>query len=398
MEAVLEPKFLPSSHGFRPKRGCHSALRLIRKWQGVPWLLEGDIRAYFDSIDHNILAKLIGDHFADPRLIRLYWLMVKAGYVEFCPKSKNPRPTKISTVGVPQGGIISPLWSNLVLHELDKFITERSTQLREQNKQIKPTFPNKIYHNLSNDIKSLKDELANPVLANPERVSKIRKKLKSLLSNRRKYKSRWPNPEFQKIEYVRYADDWLIGVWGPKSFVVTLRDEICAFLSKLGLELSLEKTLITNTRLRKAKFLGTYIMRPFARLNKVLRSPEGNLKRLPGGLISMTAPITKIVEKLREKHLLARYRMDLSIPKYSYKPSYIKSWLNVPVKDLILLYRSILNGILNYWAFVDNRAKLIKIYWILKRSLTLLSRFPDSRVGKSAASGACWQISLQGKS
>ena len=404
MEAVLEPKFLPTSHGFRPKRGCHSALRTIRKWQGVPWLLEGDIKAYFDSIDHHLLCELIGKHFRDPQLTRLYWLMVKAGYVEFCTKNKDPNKTaKITTVGVPQGGIISPLWSNLVLHELDQFMAERQMQINEKMKQIKPSLNNPEYCKISRLINKLTKirELLGPKGWIKQRD--LRKDLKSLLSLRRFSKSTFPNPDYRRLEYVRYADDWLVGVWAPKSYVVSLRDEIRTFLAKLNLELSMEKTLITNTRLCKAKFLGTYIMRPFAKLNKVVRDLRGNLKKISGGALIMNAPIKKIVDKLREKHLLARYHPEGFTTIYHHKPAYIQSWINVPVKDLIILYRSILAGILNYWSFVDNRASLLKIYGILKRSLSLLSRFPavwqaKQRVGKSAPSGACWQISLQGKS
>ena len=277
-------------------------------------------------------------------------------------------------------------------------MSERREQLKEKALNIKPSIYNKTYGRLTHRIRTLKTLRSKLDPKGLYRSSEYRKELKKLLSARRKMKSTWPNPDFLRLEYVRYADDWLVGVWGPKSFVVSLRDEIRIFLAKLSLELSMEKTLITNTRIRKAKFLGTYIMRSFVKLDKVVRDRRGNLKKLPGGVLTMNAPITKIVERLREKHFLARYRLERLIPKYRYKPSYIRSWINVPVKDLIILYRSILAGILNYWSFVDNRALLLKLYWILKRSLTLLSRFPDSRVGKSAPSGACWQISLQGKS
>ena len=133
LEIVLEPKFMETSHGFRPKRGCHSALKSIRSWQGVSWFVEGDIKSFFDSINHFILAELLAKHFDEARLIHLYWKLVKAGYVEFEPKKK---PKFYQTLmGVPQGGIISPLLSNLVLHELDKFI--KKLQLENSKKKTK---------------------------------------------------------------------------------------------------------------------------------------------------------------------------------------------------------------------------------------------------------------------
>lgn len=72
LELVLEPRFSHFSHGFRPIRGCHSALREIREWRGVSWFIEGDIKSYFDSIDHHVLASLLSRHFKDARLIHLF--------------------------------------------------------------------------------------------------------------------------------------------------------------------------------------------------------------------------------------------------------------------------------------------------------------------------------------
>lgn len=119
MEEILEPKFKDSSHGFRPKRGCHSALKRVRSWKGVTWIIEGDIKSYFDTIDHNLLATMLSEHFKEARLINLYWKLVQAGYVEWNKKERKFISTEL---GVPQGGIISPLLSNLVLHQLDTFI------------------------------------------------------------------------------------------------------------------------------------------------------------------------------------------------------------------------------------------------------------------------------------
>lgn len=119
MEEVLEPKFSDYSHGFRPSRGCHSALRQIRNWKGVPWLLEGDIKGFFDNIDHSIVANLLKKHFVEDEILNLYWKLVEAGYMEWKNKKKSYIYPK---VGVPQGGIISPLLSNLILHEFDKYM------------------------------------------------------------------------------------------------------------------------------------------------------------------------------------------------------------------------------------------------------------------------------------
>jgi len=115
LEAVYEPVFLDCSHGFRPKRSCHTALKTIKKgFNGTRWFIEGDIKGCFDNIEHHTLISLIGNKIKDMRIIKLLWKLLKAGYMEDWQYHKTHS-------GTPQGGIISPLLSNIYLHELDKF-------------------------------------------------------------------------------------------------------------------------------------------------------------------------------------------------------------------------------------------------------------------------------------
>jgi len=139
MEIILEPNFLDVSHGFRPNRGCHTALKEIRSWRSVPWIIEGDIQSFFDSIDHHILEQLLEKHFRERHLFNLYWKFVKAGYIEYDNKK---RKFVASEVGVPQGGILSPLLSNLVLHELDVYIRDISKERELASEGEPPTLNN----------------------------------------------------------------------------------------------------------------------------------------------------------------------------------------------------------------------------------------------------------------
>lgn len=146
METVLEPKFHDTSHGFRPKRGCHTALRAVRSWRGVPWIIEGDIKSYFDSIDHNLLADLLKRHFAEKRLFNLYWKLVKAGYIEFTGKKQT---YVAADVGVPQGGIVSPLLSNLFLHELDIYMENQRLEREAASRGKLISIQNPTYKSLT---------------------------------------------------------------------------------------------------------------------------------------------------------------------------------------------------------------------------------------------------------
>jgi len=278
METVLEPTFHETSHGFRPFRGCHSALQQVHKWWGVPWIVEGDIKAFFDTIDHHILANLLHKSFAEKRLFNLYWKFVKAGYIEYNSKKKV---FVAADTGVPQGGILSPLLSNVILHELDKFVEKRRLEFEKSNIGVNHQKTNPRYVALSD-------------LIDKCRANKARKEMVTAMKLRRNLKSRIPNPQYSRIEYVRYADDWLLGVWGPRSLAVSLKTEIASFLQSLKLTLSEEKTLITNLRRKKVKFLGTFIRR--------ITPTRGPLaKPKAAGRLWMTAPFLYYLSVLERK-------------------------------------------------------------------------------------------------
>lgn len=115
MENIYEPSFKETSHGFRPGRSQHTALREIRKnFGGVIWLVEGDISKCFDMIEHQRLIQILETRISDKRFIQLIAAGLKARI--FLPEGK----TVDTNAGVPQGGVLSPLLSNIYLHELDQ--------------------------------------------------------------------------------------------------------------------------------------------------------------------------------------------------------------------------------------------------------------------------------------
>ena len=138
LESVYEPIFLDCSHGFRPDRSCHTALKSIkREFRGASWFIEGDIKGCFDNIDHHVLVSVIGEKIKDARLIQLIYKFLKAGYME---------DWKYHTTysGTPQGGIVSPLFANIYLHELDKFVMNTAEEFYSPRKQVRTTEYNRI--------------------------------------------------------------------------------------------------------------------------------------------------------------------------------------------------------------------------------------------------------------
>jgi len=377
MEHVLEPKFREVSTGFRPKKGCHTALKEIRSWTNVPWLLEGDIKKFFDTIDHHLLAQLLKKYFNDPNLINLYWKLVKAGYIEWDKKNGLFNCVK-GEFGVPQGGILSPLLSNVVLHELDLFITNLISEQEKNNSSTggPPVKNNPLYYKLS--AKIFRTNATINLLKKDSNNKKIlEEKIKAkreLIKSRKSISSKVTNPLHRKIRYIRYADDWLVGVWGPVTLVKDIKKKIGQFLETLKLELSLKKTLITSSITGRAKFLGTYIQtisksHTLTKYVSCSATKKHNfLTRIPSGGVWMTTPIHLIIKRLAQKNFLK------VISQHRWRPLYPPIFTVLPVKDLIIRYRSILNGYINYFSFADNKPRLKVIHYILKQSLIRVIR------------------------
>ena len=155
LERVYEPIFNKDSHGFRPERSCHTALKNIRNvWNGTKWFIEFDIKGCFDNIDHQKLIEILERRINDPKFIRIIKLMLKAGYVERWQYHKTYS-------GTPQGGICSPILANIYLHELDKIINNIQTKYtigknRKANLNYKRIGDRKIF--ISRKINKLRKE------------------------------------------------------------------------------------------------------------------------------------------------------------------------------------------------------------------------------------------------
>jgi group II intron reverse transcriptase/maturase len=236
LDAYYEPRFSQHSHGFRPGRGCHTALQeMTQHWRGVKWYVEGDICSFFDRIDHTILVKILREQIHDNRFIGLIDHLLQAGYMEEWRFN-----TTLS--GVPQGGVVSPILSNLMLDKLDKYVETVLTPAYTRGKRRKTSPPY---------VKLTKDAWKAKKRGDRETARQLNKQAQAM-------PSRDPHaPKFRRLWYCRYADDWLIGFTGPKAEAEEIKHHLAHFLrEELGLELSEEKTLITHARSDVAHFLG----------------------------------------------------------------------------------------------------------------------------------------------
>jgi len=333
LEAYYEQKFSNLSHGFRPNRGCHTALRQIREcWTGVAWFIEGDIKGCFDNIDHAILLDIIRRDIHDNRLLRLIDGLLKAGYMEDWRYHD-------SASGTPQGGIISPLLSNIYLNDLDRSVEDTLIPAYTKGKRRKE----------GRRYKAIRREL---------RAAEIRKDLnevRRLIEERRRLPSYDPcEPGYRRLKYVRYADDFLLGFVGPKEEATEIRDRLSEFLlDKLKLTLSAEKTLITHACDEKAKFLGHEIT-----VSKTGSQISSDGRRAANGKIALLMP-RKVVDKYRERFSRsgkAIHNTEL-LPETTY--------------TIVSRYQAVLQGLYNYYCMAFNVGKRMgQIRWILERSLT----------------------------
>lgn len=236
LDAYYEPQFSNHSHGFRTKRGCHTALQeVMQKGRGTKWFIEGDLIACFDKIDHTILINILKEKFQDNRFIRLISGLLKAGYLEDWKFNATHS-------GAAQGSITGPIFSNIVLDRLDKYVEQQLIPANTYGARRKTNPP---YTRLTVQASEARKN------GDFERANRLHKQLQSM-------PSRDPNdPNFRRLWYVRYADDFLLGLAGPKNEATSIKHKIAEFLSStLKLELNVDKTLITNARSQKAKFLG----------------------------------------------------------------------------------------------------------------------------------------------
>ena len=236
LEAYYEPQFSNRSHGFRPGRGCHTALsEVANTWTGTRWFVEGDIKGCFDNIDHQVLLSVLGEKLHDNRFLRLLKYLLKAGYMEDWKYGRT-------LSGTPQGGVVSPILANVYLDRLDKFV--ETVTIPAHTRGIKRSV-NPTWHALTR--RAAKERQRG----NHAQAVTLRQEAQQLPS------SDPFDPDYRRLRYVRYADDFVLGFSGPKAEAGQIKESLETFLrDTLKLELSRDKTLITHATSQAAKFLG----------------------------------------------------------------------------------------------------------------------------------------------
>lgn len=201
LEAVYEPIFSDYSHGFRPERSCHTALKSLKKeFTGTTWFIEGDIKGCFDNIDHHVLVDIIRRKIKDARLIQLIWKFLKAGYMENWEYHSTYS-------GCPQGGIISPILANIYLNELDKYVEKLAENFFEPRKEKTTEEYKKIKYAYEKSQKNIMKYSGSEKVEALKSIKEFGKQMRKTPCTARTDKV---------LKYIRYADDFIIGIKGDK--------------------------------------------------------------------------------------------------------------------------------------------------------------------------------------
>jgi group II intron reverse transcriptase/maturase len=347
LEAFYDPQFSDSSHGFRKSRGCHTALREIgNTWTGATWFIEGDISDCFGSLDHETLLGILAEKIHDNRFLRLIRNMLKAGYLE----DWDYRDT---LSGVPQGGTVSPVLSNIYLDKLDKFVEQ----------ELIPQYTRGARRRLNPEYARVQSRMRRA------RMRGDRAAARDLQGQLRTLPRDDPmDPGYRRLKYLRYADDHMLGFIGPKAEAEEIKARLAAFLREtLGLELNQAKTLITHARTQRARFLGYDIT--VWHCNTRITSG----RRAANGKIALKVPPDVV------KAQCARYRRHG-------KPWYRSRLQNLDDYDIVRTYGAEYRGVVNYYLLAHDVWRLGVLRWnALTSLLKTLAAKHGSTVTKMAA-------------
>lgn len=353
LEAIYEGHFETTSHGFRPKRSCHTALLHIQKtFSGAKWFIEGDIKGFFDNIDHDVLVGILRERISDDRFIRLIRKFLKAGYVEDWTFHNTYS-------GTPQGGIVSPILANIYLDKLDKYVKEYIRHFDMGTKRR----PGKESNDLANERKRTVRKLKK-VKDGTEKAALVAR-LKAIEQERAAFPSGDEmDGSYRRLKYIRYADDFILGVIGSKEDALRIKEDIKSFLSEsLALELSEEKTLITHTG-KSAKFLGYEIT--VTRNNHQRRDVQGRLRRTYGKRVRLNVSMATLRDKLLEYGAM---EIKLRNGKEVWKPKCRSGLIFNDDLEILDRYNRETVGFCNYYLIANNCVVLHNFRYIMEYSM-----------------------------
>ena len=343
LEPIFDLSFKPTSYVFRRYRSCHDALLTVNtKFKACSWFIEGNISKCFDEVNHKILMKLIRKRVQDKRVLDLISTGLKSRVISF-----KPHEDYEPALGTPQGGVLSPLISNIYLHEMDNYIH----QLMETDEGPKTASELKQNNEYRQLLQAGKKSLA------------YRLKLPSLMYN---------HPEYISLHYVRYADNFLIGVNGNRNLALQIRTKISEFLQKnLQLRFNMEKTKVTHVS-KGIPFLGHKIGR---RTYVTRQRYKGKYYWRRMSISTLNVDGKRVIKGLHAKG----YCDGSGKPKPQFKH------LRLPQSEINLKMNYILRGLSEWWKYAGNQRQMLYMVSYILRYSTAKLYAAKFKLGTAAA-------------
>jgi group II intron reverse transcriptase/maturase len=372
LESMFEKQFEDSSHGFRPHRSCHTALQQVQRlFTATKWFIEGDIQGFFDNINHDVMIRILEERISDDRFIRLIRKFLTAGYLEEWVYHRT-------FSGTPQGGIVSPILANIYLDKLDKYMKEYMTKFDKGKQRTVNTEYRKLCGKRSFLVYKMKK--ATDETQRLEHISRIR-----VIEKERRQVPPMNDMDsnYRRIKYVRYADDFVIGVIGSRKDCEIIKEDIKKFLiEKLKLSLSDDKTLITHAN-KRAKFLGyeIYISKSS---NQTKRGRiSGILRRDYGKKVVLKLPMETMRKKLMDCGALKLINHN---GHEKWKPQMRNRYKNNDDLEILDAYNAEIRGFCNFYSIANNSSELHNFRYIMEYSMykTFASKY-NTTMGKILA-------------
>jgi group II intron reverse transcriptase/maturase len=387
LEKIYEPIFSNDSHGFRNGRSCHTALMQVRhKWTGMKWIVNMDIKGYFDNIDHETMEEILAKRIEDPRFLGLIKAMLKAGYVEDWRYHET-------FSGTPQGGVASPILANIYLHELDEFMAGKIADFNRGKRRA-------VHHEYKNLCESIKRKMKRIDLlkqvGSQQVLAAEMRELSELDKQRKGLPSIDPlDAKYRRLTYIRYADDFLIGVIGSRSEAVSVMQNVADFLrDELKLEIASDKSGVVHAT-EGVRFLGFDVsIYSGNRIVKTTRSGRHTTMRSVSGRMQLHIP----QEKLRKFCEAKGYGVyDTFTPKHR------NALIHLSEAEIVQTFNAEMRGLANYYGIAVNAKRdLNKLHGLWQGSLLkTLAAKRKSSVEKVAQSlrqeGGSWALVVSGK-
>ena len=372
MEPHYEPEFQDCSHGFRPRRGTRTAIQYLdSKFQSVQYIIEADFTKAFPSINHDKLMKILREKIRCDKTLRLIKSSLTAGHIEDMGNIHRG-----SEVGTPQGAILSPLLCNIYLNALDTHIETIKKNFEKGEKRKKTP----EYNKLANKIKYWRAKGYDK-----ERPRKYKEIETSMMNT----PSMVRDDTYIRIQYVRYADDFVVGIEGSYKIAKQVMECIREFTEReLKLKLHPEKTGITKYTETPVRFLGFKISAPhiknIAKPYEVVRTNGKTVRRRKKIRIRIYMDTEKVIKKLQVRGIVKKKTAHWNHRRETYGGTFVGNLINLDHRDIIVYYNSVIRGIYNYYDFVNNKNDLAWIIWLITEScaLTLARKMKIRALGR----------------